>query len=291
MNALIVGVCAGLAVTLLVLAIAPPAPLNIAAAMARAQTLQDSPQDRTTHGTRRPSWSARALAGLAERSARTTNRWWGVPVVDLELLERTVTGYVAARVAWAALGGFTAIVLGVAVELDIATITLLTAVGTVTASLIPGARITRDATAARAEFTRTLASYLELVAQERAAGAAAAQALGEAASLGSGWVIGQIRAVLYRARLTGIPAWDALAQWGQRFRVPAVVELADILATAAEGAAVYTTLTAKAAVLRHATLAADREEANRRSEHLVGPLACLLIAFMIIIIYPLFARL
>ncbi|MGO1053243.1 type II secretion system F family protein [Crossiella sp. CA198] len=291
MNALILGVCAGLAVTLLVIAIAPPAPLNIAAAMARVQNHHDAPQASTTQGTRRPSWPARVLAGLAERSARTSNRWWGVPVLDLELLERTVTRYVAARLAWAALGGLTAIVLGVVVELDIVTVTLLTAVAMAAASLLPGAHITRDAAAARTEFTRTLASYLELVAQERAAGAAAAQALGEAASLGSGWVLGQIRAILHRARLTGTPAWDALAQWGQRFRVPAVVELADILATAAEGAAVYTTLTAKAAALRQATLAADREEANRRSERLVGPLACLLIGFLIVIVYPLIARL
>ncbi|WHT20213.1 pilus assembly protein TadB [Crossiella sp. CA-258035] len=284
------GVCAGLALASLIAAVAPPAQVNLVVAMTRAQDLLAQPDTTEAHSQRQRWWPGTVLAVLAERSTNSTSRWWGAPAVELELLQRTVTRYIAARLGWALVAGVTAVLTGTVLDADVLAVTVLAGASAVGGSLIPAARVRQAAGAARAEFARTLASYLELVAQERAAGAAATPALVQAASLGSGWVFTRIRDILTSARRTGTPVWDALAQWGQRFQVPAMAELADIVATAADGAAVYTTLTAKATALRHAALATDREKANRRSETLVGPLACLLIAFMILIIYPLFAR-
>ncbi|MCO1575190.1 pilus assembly protein TadB [Crossiella sp. SN42] len=288
--AVALGVCAGLALALLIAAVAPPAQVNLVIAMTRAQDRLAQPDTTEVHPQRQRWRPGTVLAVLAERSANSTCRWWGAPVVELELLQHTMTRYVAARLGWAALAGATVVLTGTVFDADALAVVVLAGAGAVGGSLIPAARVRRAAGAARAEFARTLASYLELVAQERAAGAAATPALVQAASLGSGWVFTRIRGILASARRTGTPVWDALSAWGQRFQVPAMAELADIVATAADGAAVYTTLTAKAAALRHAALATDREEANRRSEALVGPLACLLIAFMVLIIYPLFAR-
>ncbi|MCK2243693.1 MULTISPECIES: pilus assembly protein TadB [unclassified Crossiella] len=287
------GACAGLALSLLIAAVAPAPRLDLVAAMTQVQN-RHSPADAAGMPRGRRRWRpVQVLAGLAERAAGSNSRWWGAPVVELELLQRTVIGYVAARLAWGLFVCATIILIGSALGADVLAVLVLAVVGAVAGSLIPATRVRRAAAATRLEFARTLASYLELVAQERAAGAAPTTALTEAATLGNGLVFSRIREILTltRTRHTGTPAWDALSEWGQRFQVPAMVELADITATAADGAAIYTTLTAKAAALRQAALATDREEANRRSETLVGPLACLLIAFMILISYPLFARL
>ncbi|GAA2779229.1 type II secretion system F family protein [Crossiella cryophila] len=285
------GACAGLAVALLIAALVPAPRMDLVAAMTQVQN-RHSPTDAAGTPRARRRWRpGQVLEVLAERAASSDSRWWGAPVVELELLQRTVIGYVAARLGWGLLTCASIILIGSALGVDVLTVVVLAVAGAFAGSLIPAARVRRAAAAVRLEFARTLASYLELVAQERSAGAAPTAALTEAATIGNGLVFNRIREILTRTRHTGTPAWDALSQWGQRFQIPAMVELADITATAADGAAIYTTLTAKAAALRQAALASDREEANRRSETLVGPLACLLFAFMILIIYPLFTRL
>ena len=68
-------------------------------------------------------------------------------------------------------------------------------------------------------------------------------------------------------------------------------DLADIMRLSGEdGAAVYTTLRARAASLRSQLLSADAAAANAASEHMIVPVALLGIAFMALIGYPAFAR-
>lgn len=281
------GATGGLAMVLVLIAVLPPAPVNLVAAFARLDTWAQRP---AVAPARVGSWPERLVDRLAERASRSTSRWWGAPLVELDLLERPVSGYITRRLLGAALG------LGVlgllALGVGFGPLAVPAAmIGAVAGSLLPATMVRRDAAAAREECRRAVAAYLDLVAQERAGGAAPTQALTEAAAVPQGWVFRKIRVALNQAVRTGITPWESLARLGARFEVPALIDLADIVSSAADGAAVYTTLTQKAAALRTAALTDDRELANRRSEKLVGPLACLLAGFVILIIYPMFARL
>ncbi|MFD1046880.1 type II secretion system F family protein [Kibdelosporangium lantanae] len=213
-----------------------------------------------------------------------------MPIADLELLDRGVRRYVVDRLMYA-LGG--AVVLGVlagVAGMDLAVVVALAVVGIAVGSLVPVARVQGAAKRARDEFGRSVTSYMDLVAQGRAAGAAPSQALAEAADVGKDWAFQCIRATLAQSRRTGVTPWDALATLGRRLEVHELEALADITSSAADGAAVYTSLTSKAASLRNSALNTDRELANRRSEHLVGPLACLLTGIMILVVYPVLTR-
>jgi Flp pilus assembly protein TadB len=282
-----VGAAAGLGVVLVLIAVLPPAPVNLVAAFARLDALAERPALGPTNA---GSWPARLVDRLAERAARSANRWWGAPLVELDLLERPVTGYIVRRLAGVAIGMGVLGLLALAAGLGPLAVPAAL-IGAIAGSLLPVAIMRRDAVAAREECRRAVAAYLDLVAQERAGGAAPTQALTEAAAVPQGWMFRKIRVALNKAVRTGITPWESLARLGIRFDVPALIELADIVSSAADGAAVYTTLTQKAAALRTAALTDDREQANRRSEKLVGPLACLLAGFVILIIYPMFARL
>ena len=65
-----------------------------------------------------------------------------------------------------------------------------------------------------------------------------------------------------------------------------VKEMTDIVASAADGAAVYKTLTSKATALRATALAVDKARANERSEKLVLPVALLAVGFLLLVLYP-----
>jgi Flp pilus assembly protein TadB len=279
----IIGLAGGAAAVFLLVALLPPAPVDLHAAITQADRMAaGSPQAGTT-------WS-RFVDDLVARSSRSEDRWWGVPTSDLDLLDRGVRRYVVDRLAYALAG---VVVLGVAAAVagvDLAVIVAVMMLGAVCGSLVPVTRTQSAATRARDEFARAVTSYMDLVAQTRAAGAAPSQALTDAASISQGQAFRRIRAVLSQSTRTGVTPWEALAELGRRLRVPELEALADIASSAADGAAVYTTLTSKAAALRNTALNTDRELANRRSEHLVGPLACQLAGIMILVIYPVLTR-
>lgn len=155
----------------------------------------------------------------------------------------------------------------------------------------PDLDVRRRAVAAREEMRRAVCVYLELVALERVADAGTAEALQRAADVGDGLAFVLIRDALVRAQLAGQPAWQGLANLGERVQLPELADVADIMRVSGEdGAAVYTTLRARAASLRTAVLTATAAEANAASEHLIMPVALLGIAFMALLGYPAFAR-
>ena len=155
----------------------------------------------------------------------------------------------------------------------------------------PDLDVRRRAAAARDEMRRAVCVYLELVALERVADAGTAEALQRAADVGDGLAFALIRDALVRAQLRGQPVWQGLANLGERVRLPELADVADIMRVSGEdGAAVYTTLRARAASLRTAVLTATAAEANAASEHMIMPVALLGIAFMGLLGYPAFAR-
>jgi len=278
-----IGLVGGAAVVLLVVAMLPPAPIDLPAAMAQGDALATG---RTPAAT---VWG-RFVDDVVTRSSRSTDRWWGVPAADLDLLDRGTRRYVVDRLSYALTG---AVVLGTAAwiaNVGLAMTAAVTVIGLICGSLIPVTVVQSRARRARDEAGRAVTSYMDLVAQCRAAGSAPSQALTQAADVGKDWAFHRIRATLTQATHTGVPPWEALASLGHRLRIPELEALADIASSAADGAAVYTTLTSKAASLRNTALNNDREMANRRSEHLVGPLACQLIGIMIMVVYPVLTR-
>lgn len=170
-------------------------------------------------------------------------------------------------------------------------VVLAAVIAAVAGSVVPVLAVHEDATRAREEFRRATAAYLDLVAQERATGRAPSQALGEAAAVGESWVFARISRTLGRAMRAGHTPWEALSRLGKRMGVVELADLADILATAADGAAIYSTLIAKASALRSAALAADKADANSRSQRLALPVALLLVAFLLLVMYPAMIRL
>ncbi|WP_409496098.1 type II secretion system F family protein [Amycolatopsis sp. cmx-11-12] len=292
-TAVVLGALGGLAVVCVLLALVRPAPVNVAAAVAE---LDDRAARRADGAPPRSRWSTR-IERLAGVSGRSSNRWWGIPSSDLDVLDQTADRYLARRLAWA--GGAAGTVLVVAglgwfggIDLPAPVVVLAVIVGAAAGSVVPVLAVQEDAVRAREEFRRATAAYLDLVAQERATGRAPSQALGEAAAVGDSWVFARINRTLGRAIRAGHTPWEALSRLGKRMGVVELGDLADILATAAaDGAAIYTTLLAKSSALRAAALAADKADANARSQRLVLPVALLLVAFLLLVMYPAMIRL
>ncbi|WP_275293512.1 type II secretion system F family protein [Amycolatopsis sp. La24] len=285
------GSLVGVAVLLAVLAWLRPAPVNVAAAIAE---LDD--RARRDNSTLPINSRARWVRRLASSSARSSSRWWGIPAHDLDVLDLTAERFITRRMVWA--GGAAAAsgvfclfceLLGLGLPLSVALAAV--AVAAAAGSAVPVFAVQEDAARAREEFRHATAAYLDLVAQERATGRAPGQALDEAAAVGDSWAFARIRRSLNHAVHAGTTAWDALASLGQRMSVPELEDLASIVATAADGAAVYRTLLAKSAALRTAALSAGKADANARSQRLALPVALLLAAFLLLVLYPAAVRL
>ena len=261
-----------------VLAALAPATPDLKAALANLNSESFTASSRSLRGTAVDRLSRPALAR------------------DLELLGDSPDRYVLRKVMFSGLGlAFPPVlsalmaVIGLSLPLVIPGLASL-ALGTAL-FFAPDLDVRRRATAAREEMRRAVCVYLELVALERIADAGTAEALQRAADVGDGLAFSLIRDALVRAQLAGQPAWQGLANLGERLQLPELADVADIMRVSGEdGAAVYTTLRARAASLRTAVLTATAAEANAASEHMIMPVALLGIAFMALLGYPAFAR-
>ena len=125
----------------------------------------------------------------------------------------------------------------------------------------------KAAKAAREEFSRGVAIYLELVAAERKRNAPPTVALTNAAAIGKSWVFVRIREELTRARLSGTPSWEALNAFSEKIGVPELAEVARITRTADEtGSSIYETLRSTGRGLRVKVLQAEKAKANKISD-------------------------
>ena len=155
----------------------------------------------------------------------------------------------------------------------------------------PSSEVKTKATRARAQFQAVLRAFLTLVAQERAARGSPTEALEESSRTWQAWSFQVIHTEVLRAELAGEQPWDALRRLGTRLGVEDLRELADIVSTAADGAAVFDTLLAEARNLHHAEMAAQQAEANATSERLIQPIALLAIGFVLLLLVPPLLRL
>jgi tight adherence protein C len=155
----------------------------------------------------------------------------------------------------------------------------------------PSNDVKKKARRARGEFRAALRAFLTLVAQERAARGSPTEALEESSRGWQAWPYQLIHTEVLRAELSGQQPWDALRQLGARLGVEELRSMAEIVSTAADGAAVFDTLLAEARNLHHAELSAQQAEANAASERLIQPLGLLAFGFVLMILIPPLLRL
>ncbi|MFD8494887.1 type II secretion system F family protein [Amycolatopsis sp. NPDC059657] len=284
--AILIGTLGGLAVFCVLWACLRPAPINLTAALGRIDNPDQRPQP----------WADRLADWALASGSDPNSRWWGYPLAELDLVGISPGRYLLRRLTWAGIGGglvalcwLTLVMTGAAVPAELAAFGVLG--GSMAGIVVPALALREEVAAVREEFRRGLAVYLDLVAQERATGRAPAQALREASGISDSRVFRRIRATLGHAVHSGITPWVALTELGDRVGVPELADLAAIMSSASDGAAVYTSLTAQAKSLRQAALSADRAEANARSERLDLPVTVLLIGFLILLLYPTVSRL
>ncbi|MEV5542044.1 pilus assembly protein TadB [Saccharopolyspora shandongensis] len=271
-------------------AIAGPAPMDVAAALGHLTTRTTT----TTPATGWRAWRARLLTYATDHADHARHPWLSIPTHDLDLLERTSTDYVTMRLRWAVSSLAIATLLAVSltvVSVPVEVLVGLVAVGGLVGAVVPVWKLRDQAAVAREDARRALAVYLELVAQQRTAGHAPGPALREAAAVGDHWLMTRLHRTLTHAEHSGHSPWDALRALGTTIRLPELVAVADLAATAADGAAIYTSLTTHAASLRTAAISTDKAEANTRTERLTLPVTLLMLGILLLVLYPAVAQL
>jgi Flp pilus assembly protein TadB len=144
----------------------------------------------------------------------------------------------------------------------------------------------------RAEFRRSLSIYIDLVAMSMQAGRGHAEALPASAAIGSGWAFAHIQDAIDGARFSGVTAWHALGQMGDRFGIRELTDLDAALDLANEdGAKVRATLTARAETLRAQRIADAEAAAAKATETMRFALIVMVFAFLSYELYPSVARL
>ena len=260
---LIPGALIGAGLALVIAALLPRQP-RLSAVAERIGSI--SVLEGETHGDLEPrvgSWVHRRLPDLPG---------FTIPVRDLELVGTPVNRYLYQKTRDALLLLIAPSLLAFALNVaGVGGIALPIAILGLPLAVIGWTGADRDlkkaSKAAREEFSRGIAIYLELVAAERKRNAPPTVALTNAAEIGKSWVFVRIREELNRARLSGIPAWEALNQFSESIGVPELAEVARITRTADEnGSSIYETLRATGKGMRVKVLQAEMSKANKISD-------------------------
>jgi Flp pilus assembly protein TadB len=157
---------------------------------------------------------------------------------------------------------------------------------------VPDYNVRDDAKKARAEFSRALGAYIDLVALERASGSGARQAMEVAATVGDSWVFRRLAEELARSRWSGVAPWEALHTLGTELGLPELDDLADIMRLSGEeGAQIYANLRARSAGMRSAMLHHELGQANAINERLSIPMSLLGAIFLAMLVAPALLRL
>lgn len=152
--------------------------------------------------------------------------------------------------------------------------------------------IRQRAADARAVFSRRVAVYFNLVAQQLAKSMGPTEAMESAAAIGGGWVFDRIRDSLEASRLRLEPPWDGLRAVADEIGVADLGEIGDIMAVAgAEGAQVYQTLRSRAASMHAAWITTEEEQATRATTVLYIPTSLLVFVLFVVGAYPLIHQL
>lgn len=288
--AVVGGAVTGLGVGLLVREMWPARP-RLAAVLAR---LDDPPLAAPVPGVAGRDLRVAVGAWLAPRLVGI--RWLAPPRDDLLLLRRPVEVFYTQKAVMAGYGlalpaALTAVLglLGISLPAQLSVLGCLALA--VAMWFAPDLVVHGEAAEARAEFREAVGAYLDLVALVRAADGGPAEALERAAAVSSTWPFGRIATALDHARYAGQTPWQALAELAGKLQIPELRDLADIVLLAGQdGAAIHGALVRKAEALRAQQVAAAKTAANTQTEKMTLPGAVLLLGFLLLFGFPVFAR-
>ena len=223
--------------------------------------------------------------------------WVRTPAKDLAILRKSVASLYGDKLAFTALAAIAVPLLAWlfswTFQMPITIPVVATLAGMAAGWFLPDLNVKQDAAKARAEFSRALGSYTDLVALERHGGACGSrQAMELAADVGDSWPFRRISEELARSRFSGQQPWDALHTLADELGVTDLDDLADIMRLCGEeGAPVYDTLRARATASRNAQLTTDQAAANEVGERMVIPGSLAAVIFLSILLVPALLRL
>jgi len=220
----------------------------------------------------------------------------GIPRKDLKLIGESVERFLVTKVGLVLLGlavppylALVATVLGSNLPVVIPAVAGIAIA--VVMWFLPDFDVKSKAARARLEFAYAAEAYLDLVALKRIGDSGTAESLEQAARVGSGWAFVLLQDALLEARLNHEPPWDGLRRLADELDLPDAESIADIGRLSGEdGARIYETLRARALAVRTRLLNAQAEKAKSATSQLDAPAALLLVVMLILVGYPLFAR-
>lgn len=169
-------------------------------------------------------------------------------------------GFLSPLVA-GAVGYFT---IGASFELPAASAPVLGAFG----FLLPDLQLGRQEDSLAEDATESLLTFFDLVTLERLANRSASQAMRAAAELSDVAVFSAIRDALERARLEQRPPYPELQRLSGELELPALADIADVMALDEAGASLADALRARVRELRDAHLTRARIQASAISERM-----------------------
>lgn len=282
---LLPGILLAAGVALIVVALVPARP-NLAAAIERV-TATDS----ASSATGADDWKGRVGSWTMHRTRRLPD-FGIVKARDLSIIGISTTQLYYQKAICALLLALTPVLLGTITQLaGILPITLpaLSAIPlAVLGWLLPDFDARTKAQAARAEFARAAAVYLELVATEIRRSIPPALALEDAARVGNSWIFTRIQQRLAASRLEGVQPWQSLEEFSTEIDVHELGEVGNIVRSAGErGSSVYEPLMARGRALRLQMLSEYQEDEHKRSESFSAPTALTAVVFVGMLITPL----
>ncbi|KGN41025.1 type II secretion system F family protein [Knoellia aerolata] len=222
--------------------------------------------------------------------------WGRTPTRELAILRTPVSRFYGEKVSFALLGLaipplltvlFNVLGAGLPFYVPLAGSLALAAV----LFMVPDHNARDDAKKARAEFTRALGAYIDLVALERHNGSGPRQAMEAAAAVGDSWVFRRLSEELARTRWSGLTPWEALRALSDELGLPELDDLADIMRLSGEeGAQVYASLRARSTGIRTAMLTTEKAKANEIGERMSIPMSLLGVIFLAILVAPALLR-
>lgn len=295
MSAALAGAVAGLGLFTLAYGLFPPRP-GIAARIAAIDTRRSS-------AAAAPSTRDQASTGWYERTGAAAARFcalhgWELRTVraDLNVLGRRLEDHLAKKALLATAGLLFGPLLlallslaGVGVSVALPAWAALLAAGAL--FIAPDIDLRKQATAARREFRRVVAAYLDWVKSCLEGGRGAPEALPAAAAIGRGWALERIRDTLAAAQMAGRTPWSALGRLGDELGVNELKDLAAALTLAAEdGAKIRATLAARATTLRQRELAEIEGTASENTQSMLVAQLPLALGFFLFLLYPAITR-
>jgi tight adherence protein C len=164
---------------------------------------------------------------------------------------------------------------------------MIALVGSAAGLVLPFLSLRSEAVERRTAFSHALSSWCDVVVMTLASGRGVEQAMETAGRSGQGWAFAELRGALHGGYVRGEPPWVAMERLGAELGVADLTELASTVALAGEeGAAVRTTVAAKARTMRERMSADTELVAASVTERMSLPNVLLVVGFLIFLCFP-----